>query len=77
MPRNSLPNHHIALVGQFECDDAFTLARLALNTHVKEMGKPHTNFEPIQLKDHSGWHVRITLENSAGWLITYSGGTYV
>ena len=72
---------------------------MALNTHVKEMGKPHTNFEPIQLKDHSGWHVRITLphgvehrisdfkteaeartwivENSAWWLMTYSGGTYV
>jgi hypothetical protein len=46
---------------QFEHDDAFALAPLALNPHVTEMGKPHTKFEPIQLKDDSGWYVRITL----------------
>jgi hypothetical protein len=48
-------------VGQFEYDDAFALARLALNPHNKKMDKPNAKFEPIQLKDDSGWCVRITL----------------
>jgi hypothetical protein len=63
------------------------------------MDEPQTQFEPIQLKDYSGWHVQITLphgvehrissfkteaeartwigENSAVWLMKYSGGAYV
>jgi hypothetical protein len=63
------------------------------------MHEPHTEFEPIQLKDHSGRQVLITLsrgeqlrissfkteaeartwidENSAVWLTTYTGDSYV
>jgi hypothetical protein len=59
------------LVGQFEYDDAFALARLALNPHIHKMGKPHTKFEPIELKDYSGWYVQITLPNGVENHISY------
>jgi len=59
------------VAGQFEYDDAFALARLALTTHVKKMDKPHTKFEPIQLKGYSGWHVRITLPHGVQNHISY------
>jgi hypothetical protein len=48
-------------VGQFEYDEAFALVRLALNSHVKRMREPDAKFEPIQLKGHARWCVRITL----------------
>jgi hypothetical protein len=35
------------------------------------MGKPHTKFEPIQLKAESGWYVRITLPHGAQSHINY------
>ena len=35
------------------------------------MGKPHTKFEPIQLKAGSGWYVRITLPHGAQSHINY------
>jgi hypothetical protein len=47
------------------------LARLALDPHIKDMGKSHTEFEPIQLKDDSHWHVRITLPHGVEQLISY------
>ena len=37
------------------------LVRLAFDPHIKQMDKPKTQFELIQLKDAPGWHVRITL----------------
>jgi hypothetical protein len=37
------------------------LARSPLNPHISGMHEPHTEFEPIQLKDYSGWQVLITL----------------
>jgi hypothetical protein len=47
------------------------LARLALNPHIKDMDEPHTKFEPIQLKDDSGWYVRITLPHGVQNHISY------
>jgi hypothetical protein len=35
------------------------------------MGKPHTKFEPIQLKAASGWYVRITLPHGEQSDINY------
>jgi hypothetical protein len=35
------------------------------------MGKPHTKFEPIELKDYSGWYVQITLPNGVQNHISY------
>jgi len=28
--------------------------------HIKDMGKSHTEFELVELKDYSGWYVLIT-----------------
>ena len=72
---------------------------IGFRPHINDMDKPRTQFESIQLKDDSNWHVQITLahgvqqrisyfsteaearmwidENSALWLMTYSGRTYV
>jgi hypothetical protein len=49
-------------VGQFDCGgQIYALARLAPCPHYDRMDKPHTKFEPIQLKGDSAWRVRITL----------------
>ena len=37
----------------------------------KDMGKSHTKFEPIELKDYSGWYVRITLPHGVQSRISY------
>jgi hypothetical protein len=35
------------------------------------MGKPHAEFEPIELKDYSGWYVLITLHHGAEHRISF------
>jgi hypothetical protein len=37
------------------------LAQLALSPHYEGMDKPHTQFEPVQLKADLAWRVRVTL----------------
>ena len=39
--------------------------------HITEMGKPHAEFEPIELKDYSGWYVLITLHHGAEHRISF------
>jgi hypothetical protein len=54
--RPQITHEHAAI-----CGSPVALARTARDPHIKEMREPHTKFEPIQLKDDSGWYVRITL----------------
>jgi hypothetical protein len=54
--RHQITREHAAI-----CGSPFALARTARSPHIKEMREPHTEFEPIQLKDYSGWQVLITL----------------
>jgi hypothetical protein len=47
------------------------LAELAARPHNERMVKPHTKFEPVQLKAESGWYVRVTLPHGAQTHVNY------
>jgi hypothetical protein len=36
-----------------------------------DMAKPHAEFEPIQLKDYSGWYVQIILHHGSEHRISF------